>query len=178
MAVDQLLVTDAEPSADFEGPNEAGEFTPEEERLVGATPQPADTDALPAWRQPHAESDPPLDVAATCHVIAARAIPALFAPKTPTVPVATLGLLDTLLPLLAVPPEQRGSTASARRLGEYFEGFSRVLELQIRVDGASVVASLATESGVLDETPVLGPVALQVLALTARCAPYLCLGAR
>ena len=157
--------------ADFEGPSEDSAFTPEEERLLASYPQPVDTTSLPSWRQPSSEAAPPLNISVCCHVIASRALAALYAAAPGACAADAFSLVEELMPLLAVPASERGSAAACMRLQVYFASLAQALEQQIQADSQQLVASGA--SGLLDETPVLGPAAAQMLMLIARFLAFL-----
>ena len=135
--------------------------------------QPADMAALPPWRQPASDADPPLDISVVCHVIAGRTIPALHSSAPGGSTADALSLIEELMPLLAEPARERGSAAASARVQLYLHELSHVLEQQIQTDSANSPAVAAAKDGLLDETPVLGPAAVQTLVLVARFLAFL-----
>jgi hypothetical protein len=158
---------------DFEGPTESGVLNAEEERLLASYPQPCDPVPLPPWRRPSSDSEPPLDITACFHAIAMRTIPTLFSAQACSCSADAFALLEGVLPVLVVAPLDRCSAEAAERVGEYLAALSRVLELQIRADEEHLLGDGSDDGArLLDETPVLSPVAVHTLALISRCGLF------
>lgn len=126
---------------------------------------------LPSWRQPSSDAAPPLNISVCCRINASRTLTALHSAARVNCAADAFSLIEEMMPLLAVPAAERGSAAACMRLQMYFEGVGQALEQQIQADSQPLVASRTF--GLLDEAPVLGPAAAQMLALIARFLAFL-----
>jgi hypothetical protein len=161
--------------ADFDGPNCEGEFSPDEERLLASYPQPADTSSLPCWRQPSSEAEPPLDVAACCHVIGVHTLSALASVAEGCCATYALSLIQALLPFMVGDAAQQGSAVAEVRIRSYLAELAPVLEQEIACSSSGIhgPAPQGCGNAVVEEMPVLSPMALALLTLAARCSPFL-----
>ena len=156
--------------AEFEGPNHDGDFSPEEERLLASYPQPADTAALPAWRQPCSEAEPPLDVAVCFHVIALHTFASLSCSHARDCIPDAFSLIEELMAVLLPAESEAGSEAANVRIAAYLLELSGGLDAEIAAHSHRLqLVKHGDTAPVEQDVPVLSNVALMLLQLVARC---------